>query len=72
MKILMKSTMYILFGIGVYLAIGYWLHLVLFPESKPEINTYFKPGEEFYSKAEGFRQKVFEAGKWVSVLYFGD
>jgi mannose-6-phosphate isomerase-like protein (cupin superfamily) len=41
-----------------YLIIGNLLHRVVFPEKKPDISTYFKRGEEFYSKTEGFRQRV--------------
>lgn len=44
--------------IAAYLAIGYLFHLVIFPEKKPAVEGWFKPGQEFYSKAEGFRQKV--------------
>ncbi|MBD0331900.1 MAG: cupin domain-containing protein [Chitinophagaceae bacterium] len=50
--------MYLLIFIGTYLVIGNLLHRVIFREKKPDISTYFKPGQEFYSKAEGFRQKV--------------
>lgn len=34
------------------------LHRVVLTENKPEISTYFKPGQQFYSRAEGFRQTV--------------
>jgi len=44
--------------IVAYLIIGYLLHLVIFPEKKPSIASYFKPGDVFYSKVEGFRQTV--------------
>lgn len=51
-----------LFIIG-YLLIGNLLHRVIFPENKPEVAGYFKPGQEFYSKAEGFKQKVIKQEK---------
>ena len=57
-KIIKKTAMFFLIAFAGYLAIGYLFHLVLFPENKPEISTYFKPGQEFYSKAEGFKQTV--------------
>jgi mannose-6-phosphate isomerase-like protein (cupin superfamily) len=57
-KVLIKSAMYILIALAGYLAIGYFLHLVIFPEKKPEVSTYFKPGQQFYSKSEGFKQTV--------------
>jgi mannose-6-phosphate isomerase-like protein (cupin superfamily) len=57
-KISKKATMYILIIVTAYLSIGYLFHLVIFPENKPEVSTYFKPGQQFYSKAEGFRQTV--------------
>ncbi len=41
-----------------YLGIGYFLHLVIFPEYQPDVSNYFKPGDEFYSKQEGLRQTV--------------
>jgi mannose-6-phosphate isomerase-like protein (cupin superfamily) len=55
---LKRTTMYILAFIGAYLLIGYLMHRVIFPEKKPAIATYFKPGQQFYSKTEGFRQIV--------------
>ena len=57
-KILKKTAMFLLFTLAGYLAIGYLFHLVIFPEKKPAISTYFKPGQQFYSKAEGVRQTV--------------
>jgi mannose-6-phosphate isomerase-like protein (cupin superfamily) len=53
-----KALMSLLVVFGLYLLIGNLLHLAIFPEHKPAVATYFKPGQEFYSKAEGFRQKV--------------
>lgn len=50
--------MYFIIAIAAYLAIGYLLHLVIFPEKKPDIKTYFRAGQQFYSKAEGFKQTV--------------
>ncbi len=50
--------MYFFMALSVYLTIGYLLHVVIFPEQKPEVAHYFKPGQEFYSKTEGFRQTV--------------
>ena len=50
--------MYFSIFIGLYLVIGNLLHRVVFPEKRPDVSAYFKPGQEFYSKAEGFRQKV--------------
>ncbi|WP_162946194.1 cupin domain-containing protein [Chitinophaga barathri] len=41
-----------------YLVIGNLLHRVVFPEKKPAVSTWFKPGQELYSKTEGFRQTV--------------
>jgi mannose-6-phosphate isomerase-like protein (cupin superfamily) len=57
-QIAKKTSIYFLIGISAYLAIGYLFHLVIFPEHKPEVANYFKPGQVFYSKAEGFRQTV--------------
>lgn len=57
-KTLKRTTVYLLIAIAGYLAVGYLLHLVVFPESKPEVSTFFKPHDEFYSKVEGFKQFV--------------
>lgn len=50
--------MYVFIFIGLYLVVGNLLHRVIFRERIPDISNYFKPGQEFYSKTEGFRQKV--------------
>jgi mannose-6-phosphate isomerase-like protein (cupin superfamily) len=55
---LKKAAVYFVTAIGAYLAIGYVFHLVIFPEKKPPVSTYFQPGQQFYSKTEGFRQTV--------------
>ncbi|MES2747660.1 MAG: cupin domain-containing protein [Bacteroidota bacterium] len=57
-KIIKKTAMYFFIAIASYLAIGYLFHLVIFPEKKPDVKTYFKPGQTFYSKSEGFKQTV--------------
>lgn len=57
--------MYFLLALSLYLGIGYLFHLVLFPENKPEVTTYFKTGQEFYSLAEGFRQTVIKQEKGI-------
>lgn len=49
--------MIVIIVIGSYLAIGYLLHYI-FPEKKPPVTGYFKPGYQFYSKVEGVRQTV--------------
>ena len=45
-----------------YLVIGNLLHRIIFPEQKPEVSTWFKPGQQLYSKTEGFRQTVIKQG----------
>ena len=50
--------MYFIIALGAYLGIGYLLHALIFPEKKPDISTYFKPGDVFYSKAEKIKQTV--------------
>jgi mannose-6-phosphate isomerase-like protein (cupin superfamily) len=42
----------------VYLVVGYFLHLVVFPEYKPYVEGYYEPGDVLYSKAEGVRQTI--------------
>lgn len=49
---------YIIMALVGYLGLGYLFHLAIFPEPVPEIGAYFKPGDEFFSKTEGFRQTV--------------
>lgn len=57
-KNLKKAAMFLFIFIVSYLVIGHLLHRVVFPEQKPVVSTWFKPGQEFYSKAEGMRQTV--------------
>ena len=49
---------YVLIGFLVYLGIGYFLHLVIFPEYIPDVSNYFKPGDTFYSREEGLKQII--------------
>lgn len=58
MKKLKKILKVTSFSLLAYLGIGYLFHLVIFPEYKPDISNYFKPGDEFNSKKEGLRQTV--------------
>jgi mannose-6-phosphate isomerase-like protein (cupin superfamily) len=57
-KIIKKIAMLTLIFITSYLVIGNLLHRVVFPEQKPAASTWFKPGQQLYSKTEGFRQTV--------------
>lgn len=41
-----------------YLAIGYLCHLVLFPENKPPVSSYFKTGQQLHCKKEGIRLNI--------------
>lgn len=56
-KIIKRTFMFLLIFLVAYLAIGYLLHSI-FPEQKPEIGNYFKPGDVFYSKTEKVKQTV--------------
>ncbi len=58
MNTIKLSIIYVVGGLAVYLIIGYLFHLVIFPEKKPRVTTYFKDGQTFYSKAEGIAQKI--------------
>ncbi|RYD93460.1 MAG: cupin domain-containing protein [Sphingobacteriales bacterium] len=44
--------------ITAYFVIGYLCIYVFFPEKKPDIATYFKPGQVFRSEAEGAVQTI--------------
>ena len=57
-KLLKRIAIYALVFFSAYLLIGHLCHRVFFPENKPEVTTYFQPGQQFYSKSEGFRQIV--------------
>lgn len=50
--------MYFAIALTTYLMIGYLFHAIIFPEKKPDISTYFKPGDVFYSRAEKVSQTV--------------
>jgi len=56
--IIKKIGMYFIIFIASYIVVGNLFHRVLLPEKKPDIHTWFKPGQKLYSKAEGFRQTV--------------
>lgn len=58
-----KIVMWALILITAYLVLGNLLHRVIFPEKKPAVSTWFKPGQELYSRAEGFRQTVIKQEK---------
>lgn len=58
MNIIVKIAIYVVALVVAYLAIGYLFHLVVFPERKPDVKTYFKSGQAFFSDAEGVVQKV--------------
>jgi mannose-6-phosphate isomerase-like protein (cupin superfamily) len=53
-----RAGMFVLILAAGYLVIGYIFHLLIFPEKRPDVSTYFKPGHQFYSKAEGVLQTV--------------
>lgn len=57
-KIIKITAKYLLLVIVFYFVIGSFFHLVLFPEQKPVVTNWFRPGQVFYSKTEGFRQTV--------------
>ena len=58
MKVIKKTAMGLFLLLISYLVIGHLLHWVVFPEKKPPVSTWFKPGQQLYSKTEGFRQTV--------------
>lgn len=57
--------MYVLIILVSYLAIGYLFHLVIFPEKKPELADYFKPGRVIHSKAENVSQTILSYEKGI-------
>ncbi len=60
MKRLKKYGLAILIGLGLYLGVGYFLHLVVFPEYKPNLTDYFIPGDVLPNKSGGYRQVVIQ------------
>jgi mannose-6-phosphate isomerase-like protein (cupin superfamily) len=57
-KILKRTAMILLIIIPAYIIIGNMLHRIVFPEKIPAISSHFSAGQQFYSKAEKFRQTV--------------
>jgi mannose-6-phosphate isomerase-like protein (cupin superfamily) len=57
-KILKKTAMITLIFIASFIVIGNLLHRVIFREKKPDISSFFKPGQKLISKAEGASQTV--------------
>ena len=45
-------------SLGVYLVVGYFLHLVVFPEYKPDLTDYFMPGDVLPNESGGYRQTI--------------
>jgi len=58
MRFIKRSFTFLVVILAAYLSIGYLFHLVIFPEEKPDVSNYFKPGYIFNSKWEGFKQSV--------------
>lgn len=58
MKLLKKIGVAVLISLGVYLGVGYFLHLVVFSEYKPDLTDYFKPGDMLPNEFGGYRQTV--------------
>lgn len=57
-KNLKKSAMYLVIVLAAFIVAGYLFHSYVFPEIKPDITTYFRPGDVFYSSTEKIRQTV--------------
>lgn len=57
-KILKKMMIYIFIALATYLLVGNLMHRIIFPERRPDVSSFFKPGDEFYCKTEGFKQTV--------------
>jgi quercetin dioxygenase-like cupin family protein len=60
MRRLKKISLIFLLILVLYLGIGYFLHLVVFPENKPDLTDYFLPGDIFPNEVAGYRQTVIE------------
>ena len=58
MKLLKKIGLAVLISLGVYLGVGYFLHLVVFPEYKPDLTDYFTPGDVLPNKSGDYKQTV--------------
>ncbi|MFH5832066.1 cupin domain-containing protein [Halalkalibaculum sp. DA3122] len=54
--------MMILLGIGLfiasYLSVGYLFHLIIFPETRPDPERYFEPGDVFETRRGGNKLEV--------------
>ncbi|MFH5832067.1 cupin domain-containing protein [Halalkalibaculum sp. DA3122] len=53
MDSLKRVLLGILLVLASYLSVGYFLHLIVFPEARPDIETYFEPGDVIDSEAGG-------------------
>lgn len=52
--------------IAGYFVIGIILHNFVFPQEKPDYANYFKAGDKFHSKSEGFNQTILAVNDgWV-------
>ncbi|TVQ90380.1 MAG: cupin domain-containing protein [Bacteroidetes bacterium] len=58
MKLFKKIGLAVLITLGVYLGLGYFLHLFVFPEYEPDLTDYFNPGDVLPNKSGGYKQTV--------------
>lgn len=59
--------------IAGYFVIGIFVHNYVFPLKKPDYATYFKSGDKFHSKSEGFNQTVLAVNDgWVHLSLEGN
>lgn len=65
MKKLAKIVLIPVAVVAAYLVIGIAIHAA-FPETTPDLNGYFKPGDKLVSRFEGFDQTVLSVdGEWL-------
>ncbi len=60
MNLFKKIGLAVLISLGEYLGVGYFLHLVVFPEYKPDLTDYFQPGDILPNNSAGYRQIVIQ------------
>lgn len=58
MKTVFKTAIYFVAGLAVALSLAIFADRVVWPVEKPDLTNYFKPGDRFASRFEGFDQTV--------------
>lgn len=58
MRIILKTIIWAIAAIAMYLVVGIVVDRYVLPVAKPDLTNYFRPGDKLVSRFEGFEQTV--------------